>query len=799
MMKRIPYNDDWLFAPLGSIFESAGDQNKQRVTLPHDAMLAGGRSKDGSDGSSVGYFSSGAWQYKKSFEVPEQWADKRVVFEFEGVYRDAMVYINGAYAGQHSYGYSRFYIPANPYLDYGQTNTITVECRAHRDSRWYSGAGMIRPVNLLVGDLVHITAVGPRVTPSVCGGDGTVEVDTDVVNDSVTTRTVTLETSILSADGKVCNTERTKATILAGETAGVHQRLYVADPALWDVEHPNLYRLEAKVLEEDAALDETSAEFGFRTLELDPRHGLRINGQPVKLRGACVHPDSGILGAATFDAAEERRVRLLKAAGFNAIRSSHNPLSRAMLEAADRVGMLVMDETFDMWHYSKNADDYSGRFEANWRQDTDAMVVRDYNHPSVILYSVGNEILESGDRFGARQARLLADEVRSLDSTRFVTSAINGAMAARDELMRIVAQSGSEKQGFNAILSTDDATNELMGRPEVGAVIEETAGALDVVGLNYGELRYQKDHKTHPNRIFVGSETFPSKIDRLWALVSELPYVLGDFTWTGWDYLGETGLGNPKYPGEEAPFAAPYPALTGNCGDIDIIGVRQPISYYREIVFGLRKAPYIAVEDPAHAENPAVPQGWSWSDAKASWNWDIAENTPVTVEVYADADEVALVLNGEEKARASVGEERNYMAKAVIPYLPGTLSAISYRNGEKVGETQLKTTGKPAEVRLSAFAPEHRELADDIKLVEISVLDADGQVCQDADLHISVSVFDGTLQGLGTGRSVTEESFLADSCTTYEGRALAAVRPGEGDCRIAVSAPGVPEATLDLS
>ncbi|MCO6559034.1 MAG: DUF4982 domain-containing protein [Bifidobacterium sp.] len=795
-MIRTPFNENWICQPFGSLYNSDG-ASAQKVTLPHDAMLEGGRAAGNSGGSETGYHKPGAWRYTKQFEVPQDWENKRITLEFEGVYRDAMVFINGAYAGQHEYGYSRFFIPADPYLEYGKTNTVVVECRAHKDSRWYSGAGIYKPVNMLVGSLVHVVPEGIRVTPSTSDGDGLVLIDTDVVNESTATQGIMVNAVVNAQDGGQCTADGVEATVKAGEKLTIHQRLYVDDPLLWDVDSPNLYEVAVQLTQDGDVLDSTSSTFGFRTLQLDPKHGLRINGKVVKLRGTCVHHDNGILGSASFEAAEERRLRILKNAGFNAIRSAHDPVSRATLEAADRLGMLIMDETFDMWNTAKSSNDYSLRFEDHWQDDVDAMVARDYNHPSVILYSIGNEIMEIGTHHGARKGRQIVNRIRSLDSSRYILSAINGAIAAQDALMQMMSQQSDGKSINDELSSAADMMSQIMKLPQVGQAIEESAGMLDIVGLNYGEARYAVDHEAHPNRVFVGSETFPTQIEKLWAMVNDLPYLIGDFTWVGWDYLGETGVGNPKYPDEASPFAAPYPALTTNSGDIGITGVRRAASYYREVVFGFRKDPYIAVEDPAHAAHPAVPTAWSWSDAVAKWNWDVPEGTKVVVEVYADADEISYVLNGEEAARAKVGIDKVFFAKAAVPYRPGTLEAIAYRDGEIVGRSQLQTTAEPVKINLVRFNPKDRVLAEDIELVEISVVDDQGRISWTGDVKVKATVDGGHLQGLGTGRSATEESFLDGCCTTYQGRALAAVRRGgEGQCALTVSAEGLPSATI---
>ncbi|MDW6057571.1 glycoside hydrolase family 2 TIM barrel-domain containing protein [Streptomyces sp. FXJ1.4098] len=394
-MIRASFNDGWQVRPKVNPFaELSGHVVSFRpVTLPHDAMIEQPRTApDGEvtmEGAAGAYFPGGVFEYRKTFSVPEEYRGKRIVVEFEGVYRDATVYINGDYAGQRPYGYSRFRVDADRFLRFGEDNEIRVEARAHRDSRWYTGAGIYRDTWLLVGEVVRIVPDGVRVTtPDIDGSRAVVEVATEVANDSIEVRTIPVVTEIRDASGAVVASDVSKVTVLPGEPGTVRQRLYVSAPALWSPEAPSLYDCHVAL----GDVDEETVTFGIRTLQLDPEHGLRVNGETVNLRGACVHHDNGVLGAATYARAEERRVEILKEAGFNAIRISHQPMGKAMLDACDRLGMLVVDETFDVWTSGKSEFDYSLSFPEWWERDIEAMVAKDVNHPSVIMYSIGNEI-----------------------------------------------------------------------------------------------------------------------------------------------------------------------------------------------------------------------------------------------------------------------------------------------------------------------------------------------------------------------------------------------------------------------
>jgi len=789
---RTSFNDDWQVRPKVNPFaELSGVTVPYRpVTLPHDAMIERDRVAPGGDATMEGgagaYFPGGVVEYRKTFLVPEEHRGKRILIEFEGVYRDAMVFLNGDYAGQRPYGYSRFLVDADRFLRAGQDNEIRVEARAHQDSRWYSGAGIYRDTWLLVGDLVRIGPQGVRIsTPDIDVERAVVEVATMVENDSIAIRTVELTTRIRDTAGAVVTTDTARVTVLPGEPATARQRLYIRDPSLWSPDSPALYTGEVSIEDGDAE----TVTFGIRTLQLDPDRGLRINGETVKLRGACVHHDNGVLGAATFARAEERRVQLLKEAGFNAVRMSHHPMSTAMLDACDRLGMLVVDEAFDMWTSAKNPFDYSLSFPEWWERDLEAMVAKDINHPSVILYSIGNEIPETGSAAGAAWGRRLAEKVRSLDSTRYVTNAINPMLAVMSDLAAL-RQQADEGAGINTLMAdAGDAMNAVAASQLVTERTAESFSVLDVAGMNYADSRYGLDATLFPNRIILGAETFPTRIGRNWRLIQQHDHVIGDFTWTGWDYLGEVGLGRPQYSTSDSPrpsHTAPYPYLLAGCGDIDITGHRRPASYYREIVFGLRTQPYVAVHRPQHHGTTFVGSPWAWRDAISSWTWPGHEGSPITVEVYSDADDVELLINNRSLGRHPVGENRTEFDTV---YEPGELVAIAYRDGVESGRHVLRSaTGA---VQLRAETDRTVITAGDLAYVTVTLTDAAGTLYPSADRPVSVAFSgDGVLLGFGSADPSTEERFDATERRTYDGRALAVLRPtGSGTIRLVAAAP----------
>jgi beta-galactosidase len=620
-------------------------------------------------------------------------------------------------------------------------------------------------------------------------------------------RTVLLRTRVTGPDGGLAATGEVPVTIRPSSSAVARLRLVIESPSRWGPDSPSLYTAAAELTDGDAVIDDAAVTFGIRRLQLDPRHGLRVNGETVKLRGACVHHDSGILGAATFPAAEDRRVRLLKEAGFNAIRSAHNPASRALLDACDRHGMLVIDEAFDIWQSGKSGFDYSLDFRANWERDIEAMVGKDRNHPSVIMYSLGNEIIEAGTPAGAATGRDLAEKVRILDPSRFVTNGVNGILAAIDDVRGQLAERRKNVNDDTGVNTMMNQIGELMARvATMPAVTERTAeafGVLDVAGMNYLQGRYELDRDLFPNRLIVGTETAPPEIDRLWRLVLDNPHVLGDFTWTGWDYLGEVGVGRVQYPapGEPPSFEAPYPWIAAWTGDLDITGTRRPASYYREIVFGLRTAPYIAVQRPEHHGKTAVLGQWSWPDSAASWTWPGFEGRAATVEVYSAADEVELLLNGRSAGRSPAGEAHRFRAAFDLAYQPGTLEAIAYRDGQEQSRTALATAAGLLTLTATADRGELPADGGDVAFIEIALADARGTVATGTDQLLTATVTGpGELTAFGSARPCTEEGYQAGAHTTFDGRALAVVRAtGPGDLKLEVSSAEGLSATIALT
>ena len=573
-MIREKLNKDWQFAKGSASMMSAfmGGPQFETINLPHDAMVHEERTPDTANGTQTGYWPGGLYTYVKNINVPEDWQEKTAVLEFEGVYEKSMVYVNGNLAATNLYGYSNFYVVLDKYLNYGENNEIKViaDNAAEKNSRWYSGSGIYRNVNLMVGARIHIPADGVMITtPSVSEESSVVEVSTTVKNLTRKKEKITVEVT-LSYHGEIVGTDKIGVTMFSEAEEKVYQKICLEQAKLWSPDTPELYDCTVKVYAGEELLDETREHFGIRKLELDAEHGLRINGESVKLQGTCIHHDNGIIGATTLEKAEERRCRQLRKAGFNSIRSAHHPMSKAMLDACDKYGMLVMDELSDMWTNHKNENDFAWHFLDCVETEVERIVKKDYNHPCVILYSAGNEIPDLGTARGAQINRSICNQFHALDSSRYTTNAVNGMLTLGPKMGQVIqdimsaqqmkaAVSGEEKheeEGASALngmmaLMVGEMADAFACHPLMTESIEESCEAMDITGLNYLTGRHVLEKQLHPNKTVIGTETFPADIVRLWDIVKNHDHVLGDYTWTGYDYLGEAGCGVFYYDGTQ--------------------------------------------------------------------------------------------------------------------------------------------------------------------------------------------------------------------------------------------------------
>lgn len=799
------WNEDWKFWVDKDSFALVWDipEIARDITLPHDAMIEKPANPDSLNGGNTGFRDGDVYTYVKMLHAPEEYKEKTIMLKFEGVYMNAFVYVNGQLAAKSPFGYTTFYAPLNDFLKYGEDNEIRVQVRAGAmtNSRWYSGAGIYRDVYLLESGLTHIVPEGVQVkTENADETYATLKVATELENKTAVTQDLVIETVIKDNEENVVAKECTFATIFAGENRTLQQRILVDNPKLWSAENPKLYTFETKVYENTEAkelLDEAVDTFGIRTLAVDAKRGFRVNDKSVNLRGGCIHHDSGLLGAATYEDAQYRQILKMKEAGFNAIRMSHHPMAPAMLRACDEIGMYVMDETFDMWNRLKSNYDYGLYFQEWWEKDVTAMVRKDYNHPSVILYSVGNEIPEIGTDKGAQTCQEISDKIRSLDNTRYTLASINGVFAAGDAVDQIVADvaanlSAEDKidGNVNDFMSLMDAhMDEIVVHDAISKRLEKACAGIDVAGYNYMTARYEKDGETYPNRVIVGSETYPPEIARNWDLVERLPHVIGDFTWTGWDYIGEAGVGIPAYKWGEGGFGAGFPAQLAYPGDFDITGFRRPASYYREAVFGLSKKPYITVQNPTHYGEFLLKTPWVISDSTANWNWNGMEGKPAIVEVYAQGDEVELFLNETSLGKKPAGKEAGFRTLFETTYEPGTLVAVSYENGQEIGRNELATAGaeRVLAVEQEVYAGlKHSE--QELVYVQVEMRDQNGVLAADDNQKITLSV-DGEVEvlGFGSGNPKPNYNFNEGVTELFGGRAQIIIKKPEEDVTLTVT------------
>lgn len=820
-MLRSKINDSWMLAKGGTSMMSSlqGGLEYEEVNLPHDAMVHEERTPDTANGTQTGYWPGGLYTYTKKLYAPEEWKDKTAIIEFEGVYETAMVYVNGNLAVTNLYGYSNFYVVLDKYLEYGQENEIKVvaDNAAEKNSRWYSGSGIYRNVNLLVGARIHIPAEGVKITtPSVSEESSTVEIAATVKNLLRNKEKVTVET-VISHDGEVVGKDVVGVTMYGEAEETVRQTICLEKARLWSTDDPFLYECVVTVYAGEEKLDETHETFGIRKLELDAEHGLRINGKQVKLRGTCIHHDNGIIGATTLEKAEERRCRQMKEAGFNSIRSAHHPMSKAMLDACDKYGILVMDELTDMWTNHKNPNDFALHFLDTMETEIKRMVAKDYNHPCVILYSTGNEIPDMGTARGAQLNRQMCNMLHDLDPYRFTTNAINGLLALGprmgaviQELMEAQKQKAAEvgessDEGANALngmmaLMTGEGGDAVACHPLMTESIAESSEAMDIIGLNYLTGRHVLEKEHHPNKTVLGTETFPADIVRLWDIVKNYDHVLGDYTWTGYDYLGEAGCGVFYYDGTQN-FMGVYPDRTAYIGDINLIGYRRPISYLREIVFGLRKAPYIAVERVDKYGMPHSITAWMHKDNVASWTWPGYEGKPANVDVYSEAEEVELLLNGTSLGRKPAGEKHGFMATYEMTYEPGELLAVSYCNGEETGRDVLYTAGEKVQMQVDCEGEVLKADGADLAFLTVKLTDDKGIDNLFAQKEITVTVEGaGTLQGFGNADPRAIGSYDDTTWKTFDGYVMAVVRAGKeaGTIKVKFDAEGCESREVEI-
>lgn len=755
---RSRFENQWRFfkgKARGAKTVSFDDSKWRTLNLPHDWSIEGPFDEKDPSGKNGGYLPGGQAWYRKTFTLPTEHDGKRVVVEFDGVYMNATVWLNGHKLGAHAYGYTSFYFDLTPYLTFGkEKNVLAVHVNNSKrpNTRWYSGSGIYRHVWLTITDNIHIAPWGTAIsTVKATKSSATIQIETQVTNGTASTAGIQLETRIVGPDRRTIGVVENTKKVRVGAAGKFVQQMVVKQPSLWDVDSPMLYQAVTRVKVGGKVVDDLVTSFGIRTFRFDPDQGFILNGRNLKLKGVNLHHDNGCLGAVVYDRAEERRVELMKSIGANAIRTSHNPPSPEFLDACDRLGVVVIDEAFDEWEEGKLKYGYKDYFKDCWRDDLTSMVRRDHNHPSIVLWSIGNEVPEQRKMKGARTADKLAWFIGKLDPSRPV--------------------------GYGA---------------HPGKWTPQLWEALDVCGYNYRNDLYAKDHRDYPQRCILGSETFSLYAFKTWTTATDNKHIIGEFIWTGMDYIGESGIGHAR------DAYSKYPVNTACCGELDICGFKKTRSYYRDILWDNGTQLHIAVRQKLDNGEAFRLSPWGWPAAKSSWTWPEGKrewwmgergSDDYQIDVYSACEKVELRLNGRIIGRNTTSRASRYLSTWIVPFEPGVLKAIGYIGGKPVAVQTLRTAGNPAKIRLTPDRKMIKADGYDLSFVTVEVLDRKGLLHPNADNEIHFTVKGaGEIVGVGNGNQRSLESFQAKKRQAYNGRCLVVIRSTDNCGRIELTA-----------
>ncbi len=773
------FDFDWKFIKddvAGAQARDFNDDSWRTVQVPHDWSIEGPYSDEYASGT--GYLPGGIGWYRKTFKLDRSLRGKQVAVEFDGVYNNAEVWINGIYLGKRPFGYISFQYDLTSQLIFGGTENVLavrVDHSQFADSRWYTGSGIYRHVRLRVTNPLHIDHWGTFVTTPIAKKDiAEVQVETTVKNAADRAKNFTLCLYVLDDRGKVVNTVQSTESIVAGTTAVVTQTIPVSNPKRWSPDSPTLYTLESKIMADNKVIDETVTRFGIRQFRFDPDKGFFLNGENMKLKGVCLHHDAGPLGAAVPEKIWKLRFEKLKAIGCNAIRCSHNPPAPEFLDLCDEMGFLVMDEAFDeftppkkKWVKGRNVDvpsyaGYGDVFEEWAVRDIQDMVRRDRNHPSIILWSIGNEIDYANDPFShpsmgdeykpdqppaenlTKYGKMLVAAVKEIDITRPVTAALANAPV-------------SNAVGF--------------------------ADVLDVAGYNYQEQYYAEDHQKYPNRLMIGSENGMSL--EAWQAVEDNDYISGQFLWTGIDYIGES-------PG--------WPVRSWTNALFDLCGFKKPTGWFRQSLWSDKPMVYLGAWIRSSSEEQGGRRRRSRRNIVPGWN--APDGAEVSVFCYTNCDEVELFLNGASLGSKPISEARRGMLSWEVPFEEGTLTAVGKRGGITVCEYRLQTTGEAKKIQL---VPDTKTLtADgkDVAALEFYITDENSVRVPNAENLITFTVTGpAELIGIGNGNPRGHQSHQGASHNAWQGRGLAIIRTQHGKpgtITITANAEGLESAKVTL-
>lgn len=784
--RKISFDQDWKFHR-GSIAnaeqENFNDKQWRTVDIPHDwsmdpapiqkeGITAGPFSKyneGGAGGADIGQTLGGEGWYRKQFTIGKEDSNKRFALYIEGAINQSEVYVNGKKVYFNPYGYISYKVDITDYCNpTGASNTIAIRVlNVGENSRWYSGSGLYRHVWLIKTEKVYLDEWDTFVSlGSLKNKDAKINLSTIIHNETSLETETDLQIEIISPEGKKVSETSKVVRVGKANKQKTDIELSVPKAQLWSIENPQLY--EARLtLKHNGRTEKITIPFGIRTIEFSAEKGFLLNGKPLKLKGGCLHHDNGLLGAAAIDRAEARKVELMKANGYNAVRCAHNPPSEHFLTTCDRLGMLVIDESFDQWQRPKRNNDYHQYFDEWSDNDLASIVRRDRNHPSIIMWSIGNEIADRASDEGIKIAQRLRKTVEKYDTTRFITAGVN-------------------EFWDNRHLNWDDS--------------EKAFRHLDVAGYNYMWKEYENDHKKHPKRIMYGSESVPKEAHINWNLVEKNPYIIGDFVWTSLDYLGEAGLAHSLElgEGEWSPQFMGWPWYNAWCGDIDFCGDKKPQSFYRDILWREREIS-MAVQPPVTNGKREDVNFWGWRNELLSWNWPGNEGKEMTIRIYSRSPKVRLYQDGTLIGEKETGKE-DYTATFNVVYKPGILKAVNVEKKKEKASFELKTTGKPVAIRLTADRQTINADKNDLSFIKIDLIDAEGNVVPDSDQTINIQCEgDGSIIASGNAAPDDMKSFRSMKPKTFRGKAIAIVQPNgdkSGEIKLTASAEGLKDGKI---
>ncbi|MDL2245273.1 DUF4982 domain-containing protein [Parabacteroides sp. OttesenSCG-928-J18] len=787
--RKVLFDDNWKFHRGGVANAEQplfNDAKWRTLDLPHDWSMDPAPiqregitvgpfsqlSEGGMGGADTGQTLGGEGWYRKKFTLSPNDAGKIITLYFEGVYNQSELFVNGKKIYFNPYGYTSYKVDITDYCHApGVENTIAVRVlNVGQNSRWYAGSGIFRHVWIIKTNKIHLEEWDTFVDASeVKGKEATVKFSALIHNSEKKAGEGELQVKIFSPKGEEVYTQIEKTSL--SSTVPYSASFVIKKPALWSLESPLLYQAEVVLSSEGKELDKITIPFGIRTISFSAKEGFLLNGKPVKLKGGCIHHDNGLLGAAAIDRAEERKVELMKANGYNAVRCAHNQVSEYFLDACDRLGLLVIHETFDQWQQSKRGNDYHQFFDEWSDKDLAASVRRDRNHPSIIMWSIGNEVAQRADQpEGDLISKRLVNTIKQYDTSRFTTIGANDFWDRR--------QFKWDTDAYRAFQN------------------------VDVAGYNYVWWKYESDHEAYPDRVIYGSESYPKDAAINWNLVEKHPYVIGDFVWTAIDYIGEAGLGHALElaEGERNPQFMGWPWYNAWCGDIDFCGDKKPQSYYRDVVWREREIS-MAVRPPVALGKKEVVNGWGWTDELLSWNWPGREGQTMRVNVYSRSPKVRLYQDGQLIDEKETDKE-NYTATFKVPYKAGELKAVNVEKNRERASTLLRTTGVPVAIRLTADRNQLKANRNDLSYVKIELVDADGYVVPDVDLNVGIRCEgEGSVIAAGNAAYDDMASFRSMNPKTFRGKAVAIVQPNgqkAGQIKLTVTAEGLPDSTLSI-